>query len=66
MGDAAGYAYVAMQQAIADSGLEESDISNERTGIIAGSGGASSENQVLSADIGLVATELNKPVPARH
>ena len=51
MGDAAGYAYVAMQQAIADSGLEESDISNERTGIIAGSGGASSENQVLSADI---------------
>ncbi len=35
MGDAAGYAYVAMQQAIADSGLEESDISNERTGIIA-------------------------------
>ena len=40
-----------MQQAIADSGLEESDISNERTGIIAGSGGASSENQVLSADI---------------
>ena len=51
MGDAAAYAYVAMQQAIADSGLEESDISNDRTGIIAGSGGASSENQVLSADI---------------
>ena len=51
MGDAAGYAYVAMQQAIADSGLEASDISNERTGIIAGSGGASSDNQVASADI---------------
>merc|ERR1712000_673875 len=40
-----------MQQAIADSGLEEKDISNERTGIIAGSGGASSLNQVASADI---------------
>ena len=37
MGDAAAFAYVAMQQAIADSGLEEKDISNERTGIIAGS-----------------------------
>lgn len=51
MGDAAGYAYVAMQQAIEDSGLEDKDVSNPRTGIIAGSGGASSENQVLSADI---------------
>ena len=51
MGNAAAYAYIAMQQAIEDGGLQESDISNERTGIIAGSGGASSENQVLSADI---------------
>jgi 3-oxoacyl-[acyl-carrier-protein] synthase-1 len=51
MGDAAGYAYVAMQQAIADSGLTEEQISNPRTGIIAGSGGASSVNQVASADI---------------
>jgi 3-oxoacyl-[acyl-carrier-protein] synthase-1 len=51
MGDAAAYAYVAMQQAVADSGLEDKDISNVRTGIIAGSGGASSENQVNSADI---------------
>lgn len=51
MGDAAGYAYVAMQQAIEDSGLEPADVSNPRTGIIAGSGGASSENQVLSADV---------------
>lgn len=51
MGDAAAYAYVAMQQAIEDSGLEASDISNDRTGIIAGSGGASSDNQVASADI---------------
>ena len=35
MGSSAAYAYIAMQQAIADSGLEESDVSNERTGIIA-------------------------------
>ena len=51
MGDAAAYAYVAMQQAVKDSGLEASDISNIRTGIVAGSGGASSDNQVASADI---------------
>ena len=51
MGDAAAYAYIAMQQAITDSGLEESDISNVRTGIIAGSGGASSANQTEAADI---------------
>lgn len=51
MGNAAAYAYIAMQQAIADSGLSEADISNPRTGLIAGSGGASSENQVLAADI---------------
>ena len=50
MGDAAAYAYVAMSQAIADAGLEQSDISNPRTGLIAGSGGASSSNIVLSAD----------------
>lgn len=51
MGDAAAYAYVSMQQAIADSGLSEEQVSNERTGIIMGSGGASSENLVESADI---------------
>ena len=51
MGEAAGYAYLAMEQAIADSGLTEDQISNERTGIIAGSGGASTFNQVESADI---------------
>jgi 3-oxoacyl-[acyl-carrier-protein] synthase-1 len=51
MGDAASYAYIAMQQAIEDSGLTEEQYSNERVGIIAGSGGASSENQVISADI---------------
>lgn len=50
MGNAAGYAYVAMKEAIEDAGLTDEMISNERTGIIAGSGGASSENQVLAAD----------------
>jgi 3-oxoacyl-[acyl-carrier-protein] synthase-1 len=51
MHDAAAFAYIAMQQAIADAGLDESDISNPRTGIIAGSGGASSASQVEAADI---------------
>lgn len=51
MGDAAGYAYVAMQQAIEDSALTDDMVSNVRTGIIAGSGGASSQNQVEAADI---------------
>jgi len=50
MGDAAAYAYISMQQAIDDSGLEESDVSNVRTGLIAASGGASSANIVASAD----------------
>src|SRR5690625_408325 len=51
MGDAAGYAYVAMEEAMADAGLDRDDLSNERTGIIAGSGGASSANLVEAADI---------------
>ncbi|MFK7829009.1 MAG: beta-ketoacyl-ACP synthase I [Congregibacter sp.] len=51
MGDAAAYAYIAMQRCIDDAGLSEVDISNERTGIIAGSGGASSSNQTEAADI---------------
>ncbi|MDH3339393.1 MAG: beta-ketoacyl-ACP synthase I [Gammaproteobacteria bacterium] len=50
MGDAAAYAYISMQQAIEDSGLEDNDISNVRTGLIASSGGASSANIVASAD----------------
>lgn len=45
MGDAAAYAYLSMEQAIADSGLTEDQVSNDRTGIVAGSGGASSFNQ---------------------
>lgn len=51
MGDAAAFAYISMQQAIADAGLTEDQVSNERTGLVAGSGGGSSENQVNAADI---------------
>lgn len=51
MGDAAAFAYISMQQAIDDAGLEPSDVSNERTGIIAGSGGASSASQTEASDI---------------
>ena len=51
MGDAAAYAAVAMQQAISDAGLPPELVSQPRTGIIAGSGGASSLNQVEAADI---------------
>jgi len=51
MGDAALYSYLAMQQAIADSGLNNEHISNLRTGLIAGSGGASAANQIESAEI---------------
>ncbi len=49
MGDAAAYAYIAMQQAIEDSGLEAADVSNEKTGLIIGSGGGSPKNQLLAA-----------------
>ncbi|MFB9869419.1 beta-ketoacyl-ACP synthase I [Vreelandella sulfidaeris] len=51
MGDAAAYAYISMAQAIEDAGLSEAQVSNERTGLIAGSGGASSANQVEAADV---------------
>ena len=51
MGAAAAYTYISMQQAIADAGLTDEQVSNVRTGIIAGSGGASSSSQVEAADI---------------
>lgn len=51
MGDAAAYAYVSMAQAVEDSGLTPEQVSHERTGLIAGSGGASSANQVEAADV---------------
>lgn len=51
MGDGAAYNYIAMADAIADAGLEEKDVSNERTGLITGSGGISTKNLVAAADI---------------
>ncbi len=50
MGEAAAYAYLSMQQAIADSGLADDQVSNDRTGLIVGSGGASSRNQLEACD----------------
>lgn len=50
MGDAAAYCYLAMQDAIADSGLEEKEVSSPRTGLIAGTGGTSTENMLLATD----------------
>ncbi len=51
MGDGAAYNYLAMQQAVADAGLEDKDIVNERTGLIMGSGGPSTKALVQAADI---------------
>ncbi len=51
MGEAAGYAYVAMKEAVADAGLEEHEVSNERTGLIVGSGGGSTKTTMESCDI---------------
>jgi 3-oxoacyl-[acyl-carrier-protein] synthase I (EC 2.3.1.41) len=50
MGDAAGFAYLSMEQAIADSGLEANQVSNERTGLVVGSGGATTSSVVDAAD----------------
>jgi len=50
MGDSAAYAYVAMDQAIRDAGLTEDMVSNPRTGLVAGSGGGSTEHLVIAAD----------------
>jgi 3-oxoacyl-[acyl-carrier-protein] synthase-1 len=50
MGEAAAYAYLSMQQAIADAQLTEEMVSNPRTGLVAGSGGASSKNQIEACD----------------
>ena len=44
MGDGAAFNFLAMQQAIADAGLEENEVSNERTGLVMGSGGPSTKN----------------------
>jgi 3-oxoacyl-[acyl-carrier-protein] synthase-1 len=50
MGDSAAFNYIAMKEAIEDSGLSEDMVSSERTGLIAGSGGASTANVALAID----------------
>ena len=51
MGEGAAYAVLAMEQAIADSGLDDSDVSNVRSGLVAGSGGPSTANLLAAFDI---------------
>jgi 3-oxoacyl-[acyl-carrier-protein] synthase-1 len=51
MGDGAAFNYIAMQQAIDDSGLNKAEVSNIRTGLVMGSGGPSTSNIVEAADI---------------
>jgi 3-oxoacyl-[acyl-carrier-protein] synthase-1 len=60
MGPGAAYNFLAMQQAIADSGLEESDVSNERSGLIMGSGGPSTSNFFTAFDC-----VINKGAPKK-
>ena len=50
MGKGSAYNYIAMKEAIEDSGLEEKEVSNFKTGIVMGSGGPSIENVILAAD----------------
>ena len=50
MSDAAAYSYLALREAIADARLDDADVSNVRTGLVAGSGGASTENVLLCGD----------------
>ncbi len=51
MGDAAAFNYIAMQEALEDAGLTEEEISNERTGIIVGSGGGSTSNNLIAVEL---------------
>jgi 3-oxoacyl-[acyl-carrier-protein] synthase-1 len=51
MGGAAAFSYLAMRDAIADANLSDSDVSNPKTGLITGSGGASSANQTLAVEL---------------
>ena len=60
MGPGAAFNYLSMEQAIQDSGLEETDVSNERTGLIVGSGGPSTSN-LLKAHL----TVIEKGAPKR-
>lgn len=64
MGDSAAYAYLSMKEAIADSGLSEEQVSNLRTGLLTGSGGASTSDIVEAVDI-LRAKGIRKVGPYR-
>ena len=64
MGDAAAFAAISLKAAIADAGLTPSEVSNPRTGLIAGSGGGSPANVVEAADI-LRARGVRKIGPTR-
>ncbi len=61
MGPGAAYAYIAMQQAIADAGLDESDVVNPRTGLVAGSGGPST-SAMLTAHQTVLSTGATKRI----
>ncbi len=50
MGEGSAYAYLSMKEAIEDSGLSENEVSNEKTGIVVGSGGPSIKNVVFAVD----------------
>ena len=50
MGNGSAYNYVAMKEAISDSGLDDKDVSNVNSGMVMGSGGPSIENVILAAD----------------
>ncbi|UWQ18615.1 beta-ketoacyl-ACP synthase I [Jannaschia sp. M317] len=60
MGPGAAYNFIAMERAIADSGLEQNEVSNERTGLVMGSGGPSTSNFFTAFD-----TVINKGSPKR-
>ena len=62
LGGGAAWNHVAMEQAIRDAGLEETDVSHERTGIIMGSGGPSTRTIVESADIAPMASNRTESV----
>jgi len=59
MGDGSAYSFIALKEAIEESGLEEKDISNEKTGIVMGSGGPSIKNVYFAVDV------IRKSAPKR-
>ena len=64
MGNGAAYAYLSMKQAIEDAGLSEADVSNDRTGLVAGSGGPTTGAIVRRSSWSGVAMAGTVPPPA--